>query len=149
MMHNSPATHQLAQNGILASQAWTQYGWSPIDHYQIAVGSYPAWRTPDAPGKVWGQPDGLDTNIWYSGSEVFGQESIFDVAKSYGMSTAVIGGNDYPTGHITDANVDQITLGQNISRVPTQCATGAENLITAQPANRNGFRVHMPIAEAQ
>ncbi len=149
MMNNSPATHQLAQQGVLASDTWTQYGWSPIDHYQIAVGSYPAWRTPDAPGKVWGQPDGLDTNIWYGGTENFGQESIFDVAKSYGMSTAVIGGNDYPTGHITDANVDQITLGQNINGVPTQWVTEVENFITAHASNSNGFLVYMPVTEAE
>ncbi len=149
MMNNSPATHQLAQNGVIASESWTQYGWSPIDHYQIAVGSYPAWRTPDAPGKVWGQPDGLDTNIWYGGTENFGQESIFDVAKSYGMSTAVIGGNDYPTGHITDANVDQISLGQNINGVPTQWVTEVENFITAHASNPNGFLVYMPVTEAE
>jgi hypothetical protein len=149
MVSNSPATHQLAQNGVLATEAWTQYGWSPIDHYQIAVGSYPAWRTPDAPGKVWGQPDGLDTNIWYGGTEQFGQESIFDVAKSHGMSTAVIGGNDYPTGHITDANVDQITLGQNINGVPTQWVTEVQNFITANANNPNGFLVYMPVTEAE
>lgn len=149
MANNSPATHQLAQQGVLATETWTQYGWSPIDHYQIAVGSYPAWRTPDAPAKVWGQPDGLDTNIWYSGTEVFGQESIFDVAKSYGMSTAVIGGNDYPTGHITDANVDQITLGQNINGVPTQWVTEVQNFITANANNPNGFLIYMPITEAE
>ena len=149
MVNNSPATHQLAQNGVLATETWTQYGWSPIDHYQIAVGSYPAWRTPDAPGKVWGQPDGLDTNIWYGGKEQFGQESIFDVAKSYGMNTAVIGGNDYPTGHITDSNVDQITLGQNIKGVPTQWVTEVENFITAHASNPNGFLIYMPITEAE
>jgi hypothetical protein len=149
MMNNSPATHQLAASGVVASQNWTQYGWSPIDHYQIAVGSYPAWRTPDAPGKVWGQPDGLDTNIWYGGSEQFGQQSIFDIAKSYGMNTAVIGGNDYPTGHITDSNVDQISLGKNINGVPTQWVTEVENFITAHASNPNGFLIYMPITEAE
>src|SRR5437764_12300962 len=149
MANSSPATHQLAQNGVVANEAWTQYGWSPIDHYQIAVGSYPAWRTPDAPGKVWGQPDGLDTNIWYGGTEVFGQQSIFDVAKSYGMNTAVIGGNDYPTGHITNGNVDQITLGKNINGVPTQWVTEVENFITAHASNPNGFVVYMPVTEAE
>ena len=149
MANNSPATHQLAQNGIVGTELWTQYGWSPIDHYQIAVGSYPAWRTPDAPAKVWGQPDGLDTNIWYSGTEQFGQESIFDVAKSFGMSTAVIGGNDYPTGHITDANVDQISLGKNVNGVPTQWVTEVQNFITAHASNPNGFLVYMPVTEAE
>ena len=149
MANSSPATHQLAQAGLVGTENWTQYGWSPIDHYQIAVGSYPAWRTPDAPGKVWGQPDGLDTNIWYGGSEVFGLESIFDVAKSYGMNTAVIGGNDYPTGHITDANVDQISLGQNINGVPMQWVTEVENFITSHASNPNGFLIYMPITEAE
>jgi len=149
MANKSPAAHQLAQSGVVASQAWTQYGWSPIDHYQIATGAYPAWRSPDAPGKVWGQPDGLDTNIWYNGTEKFGQESIFDVAKSYGMSTAVIGGNDYPTGHITDANVDQISLGQNINGVPTRWVTEVQNFITAHASNANGFLVYMPVTEAE
>src|SRR5260221_2641166 len=149
MANNSPATHQLAQKGVVATQSWTQYGWSPIDHYQIAVGSYPAWRTPDAPGKVWGQPDGLDTNIWYGGTEVFGQESIFDVAKSYGMSTAVSARTDCPTGHITDANVDQITLGQNIKGVQTQWVTEVQNFITAHANNPNGFLVYMPVTEAE
>lgn len=149
MANKSPATHQLAKAGVVATETWTQYGWSPIDHYQIAVGSYPAWRTPDAPGKVWGQPDGLDTNIWYGGAEQFGQESIFDVAKSYGMSTGVIGGNDYPTGHITDANVDQISLGKNINGVPTQWITEVQNFMTANASNPNGVLVYVPITEAE
>jgi hypothetical protein len=149
MVNKSPATHQLATNGVVASQAWTQYGWSPIDHYQIAVGSYPAWRSPDAPGAVWGQPDGLDTNIWYNGSEVFGQESIFDVAKSYGMSTGVIGGNDYPTGHINNSNVDQITLGSNINGVPTQWVTEVETFLTSHASNTNGSLIYMPVTEAE
>jgi Carboxypeptidase regulatory-like domain len=149
MANSSPNTHQLAQSGVNGTEMWTSYGWSPIDHYQVAVGSYPAWRSPDAPGKVWGQPDGLDTNIWYGGTEQFGQESIFDVAKSYGMNTAVIGGNDYPTGHITDANVDQITLGQNINGVPTQWVTEVENFITGHASNPNGFLIYMPVTEAE
>lgn len=149
MANSSPNTHQLVQLGVNGTQMWTTYGWSPIDHYQMAVGSYPAWRSPDAPSQVWGQPDGLDTNIWYGGTEEYGQESIFDVAKSYGMSTAVIGGNDYPTGHITDANVDQITLGKNISGVPTLWVTEVENFITAHASNPNGFLIYMPVTEAE
>jgi len=149
MQNSSPNTHLLAQSGVNGTEMWTQYGWSPIDHYQIAVGSYPGWRTPDAPGQVWGQPDGLDTNIWYGGTEQFGQQSIFDVAKSYGMSTAVIGGNDYPTGHITDANVDQISLGKNINGVPTQWVTEVQNFLTSHASNANGSLIYMPITEAE
>src|SRR5258706_262048 len=65
------------------------------------------------------------------------------------MSTAVIGGNDYPTGHITDANVDKITLGQNINGVPTQWVTEVQNFITAHANNPNGFLVYMPVTEAE
>src|SRR5258708_3285944 len=65
------------------------------------------------------------------------------------MSTAVIGGNDYPTGHITDANVDQITLGKNINGVPTQWVTEVQNFITAHANNPNGFLVYMPVTEAE
>lgn len=149
MANSSPNTHLLLQSGVNGTEMWTQYGWSPIDHYQIAVGSYPAWRTLDAPGQVWGQPDGLDTNIWYGGSEQFGQQSIFDVAKSYGMNTAVIGGNDYPTGHITDGNVDQISLGKNVNGVPTQWVTEVQNFLTSHASNPNGSLVYMPVTEAE
>ena len=120
----------------------SQYGWAPIDHYQRAVGSFPGWRSPDTPPAVWGGSTSLDTNLWYNTSEVFGQESIFDVAKSYGMNTAVIGGNDYPTGHITDNNVDSIQLGANISGVPTQWVTEVENFMTAHASNANGMLIH-------
>src|SRR5256884_9310929 len=65
------------------------------------------------------------------------------------MTPAVIGGNDYPTGHITDANVDQITLGQNINGVPTRWVTEVENFITAHASNPNGFLVYMPVTEAE
>src|SRR5205814_2591829 len=65
------------------------------------------------------------------------------------MSTAVIGGNDYPAGHITDANVDQVSLGQNINGVPTQWVTEVQNFITAHASNPNGFLVYMPITEAE
>src|SRR5579859_545856 len=149
LMNNSPAIHSVAARGVNATENWTSYGWSPIDHYQIAVGSYPAWRTPDAPAAVWGQPDGLDTNIWYNGSEHFLQESVFDVAKSYGMSTGVIGGSDYPTGHITDANVDLIQLGANPTGVPTIWATEVENFITAHASNPNGFFIYLPATMAE
>ncbi|HLZ21640.1 MAG TPA: carboxypeptidase regulatory-like domain-containing protein [Ktedonobacterales bacterium] len=149
MVNNSPSIHSIANNGVVATTDYTQYGWSPIDHYQLAVGGFPAWRTPDAPPAVWGGSSSLDTNIWYNTSEVFGQESIFDVAKSYGMSTAVIGGNDYPTGHIANSNVDSIQLGSNISGVPTAWVTEVENFLTAHASNPNGSLIYMPVTEAE
>lgn len=149
MKNSSPNIHSIANNGVVATTDYTQYGWSPIDHYQLAVGGFPAWRSADNPPAVWGGSSSIDTNIWYNSSEVFGQQSIFDVAKSYGMNTAVIGGSDYPTGHITNNNVDSIQLGANISGVPTQWVTEVENFMTAHAGNTNGMLIYMPVTEAE
>lgn len=149
----TPAVHNIAKLGVNATEEWTQYGYSPIDHYQLAVGGFPVWRTPDGPAPYWTQPDpNLDTNLWYSGGpqtgEEFGQESIFDVAKSYGMSTAVIGGNDYPVGHITDANVDQIQLnGNNPCKAPLGEEKQIENFVNGHLSNQNGVLVYVPLTQ--
>ncbi len=65
------------------------------------------------------------------------------------MSTAVIGGSDYPTGHITDANVDLIQLGSNPSGIPYIWATEVENFITAHASNPNGFVIYLPATKAE
>ena len=151
----TPVIHNFVKQGVNATEEWTQYGYSPIDHYQLAVGSYPTWRTPDGPAKYWTQPDpNLDVNLWYSGgpktAEEFGQESIFDVAKSYGMNTAVIGGNDYPSGHITDANIDEINLNStNPCSTPSGEVKKMENFITSSLSNPNGFVLYAPLTQAE
>jgi len=151
----TPAFHALAKAGVNGYEDWTQYGYSPIDHYQLATGAYPTWRTPDGPAAYWTQPDpALDTNLWYSGSatraEEFGQESIFDVAKSYGMNTAVIGGNDYPAGHITDANIDEINLTDpNPCSVPTAEVNSMKSFMGTHLNNPNGFLLYAPLTQAE
>jgi len=151
----TPAMHGIARQGVTATEDWTQYGFSPIDHYQLATGAYPAWRTPDAPAPYWTEPSpNLDTNLWYSGSatnaEEFGQESIFDVAKSYGMNTAIIGGNDYPSGHITDANIDEIHLNSNNPcSAPYDEIKSMENFINQALNNPNGFLLYAPLTQAE
>ncbi|HZU70881.1 MAG TPA: carboxypeptidase regulatory-like domain-containing protein [Ktedonobacteraceae bacterium] len=151
----TPAIHGFAKQAVNAIEEWTQYGYSPIDHYQLATGGFPVWRTPDGPAKYWTQPDpNLDVNLWYSGgpktAEEFGQESIFDVAKSYGMNTAVIGGNDYPSGHITDANIDEINLaGTNPCSTPSGEIKKMENFITSSLNNPNGFLLYAPLTQAE
>jgi len=151
----TPATHAVAKLGVNAYEDWTQYGYSPIDHYQLATGAYPSWRTPDGPAAYWTQPDpALDTNLWYSGSattaEEFGQESIFDVAKSYGMNTAVIGGNDYPAGHITNANIDEVNLTDpNPCSVPTAEVNSMKSFIGSHLSNPNGFLLYAPLTQAE
>jgi len=156
-----------ANGGVNNVNGFATYGWSPVDHYSIATGQYPYWRFWDPwPGNLcnWatsgngGADCGIDTNKFYcSGScvpEAWGQMSMFDVAKAYGMSTAVIGGSDYPTGHINNANVDSIQLGSN-SQCPSagsscQWETEAENWIngTGGP-NANGFLLYMPVTPAE
>ena len=151
----TPAVHGIAKIGVNATENWTQYGYSPIDHYQLATGGFPAWRTPDQPAAYWTQPDpNLDVNLWYSGGpntgEEFGQESIFDVARSYGMNTAVIGGNDYPAGHITDANVDQIHLvDPNPCKTPLGEVNTMESFINTNINNPNGFLLYAPLTQAE
>ncbi len=151
----TPNVHNIASAGVNAIEEWTQYGYSPIDHYQMATGAYPSWRTPDAPAAYWTQPNpNLDVNLWYSGSstkaEEFGQESIFDVAKSYGMNTAVIGGNDYPSGHITDANINEINLNSsNPCNAPYGEIVQMENFIKSSLSNPNGFLLYSPLTQAE
>lgn len=151
----TPAMHGIAKMGVNGIEDWTQYGYSPIDHYQLATGAFPAWRTPDQPASYWTQPDpNLDVNLWYSGgpntAEEFAQESIFDVAKSYGMNTAVIGGNDYPAGHITDANIDEIHLvDPNPCKTPLGEVTSMENFINTNLNNPNGFLLYAPLTQAE
>ncbi len=151
----TPAMHSIAKMGVNGTENWTQYGYSPIDHYQLATGAFPAWRTPDQPASYWTQPDpNLDVNLWYSGGpntgEEFGQESIFDVAKSYGMNTAIIGGNDYPAGHITDANVDEINLvDPNPCKAPLNEINTMESFINTNLNNPNGFLLYAPLTQAE
>jgi len=163
----STNVNSFANGGVNNVNGFATYGWSPVDHYSIATGQYPYWRFWDPwPGNLcnWatsgngGADCGIDTNKFYcSGScvpEAWGQMSMFDVAKAYGMSTAVIGGSDYPTGHINNANVDSIQLGSN-SQCPSagsscQWETEAENWISGTGGpNANGFLLYMPVTPAE
>lgn len=90
---------------------WQPYGWRPLDQYALLTGSYPQWATYDTwPNPVpWGAPDALDTRFWFTGgrsAHLFGQESIFDVAKGYGMQTGVVAGADYMLSDATTRNLD-------------------------------------------
>jgi len=163
----STNVNNFANGGVNNTNGFATYGWSPVDHYSIATGQYPYWRLWDPwPNNLcnWatsgngGADCGIDTNKFYcSGScvpEAWGQMSMFDVAKAYGMSTAVIGGSDYPTGHINNANVDSIQLGAN-SQCPSagsscQWETEAENWISGTGGpNANGFLLYMPVTPAE
>ena len=95
----------------VARSIWQPYGWRPLDQYALLTGTYPAWATYDPwPHPVaWGLPDNIDTTYWFTGdrnTHLFGQESIFDVAKGYGMQTSVVAGGDYLLSDATTRNLD-------------------------------------------
>ncbi|GAC1349875.1 MAG: hypothetical protein NVSMB27_27080 [Ktedonobacteraceae bacterium] len=95
----------------VARSVWQPYGWRPLDQYTLLTGTYPQWATYDPwPHPVaWGVPDGVDTTFWFTGgrnAHLFGQESIFDVAKGYGMQTSVVAGGDYILSDATTRNLD-------------------------------------------
>ena len=99
------------QRASVASSVWWPYGWRPLDQYALLTGTYPQWATYDPwPHPVpWGMPDNIDTTYWFTGgraAHLFGQESIFDVAKGYGMQAAVVAGSDFILSDATTRNVD-------------------------------------------
>lgn len=132
----------LAESGAQATQVVAPYGWHPADQYALLSGSYPAWRVydpwPDLP--PWGTPDGVDTTFWYGASSSaleFGQESLFDVAESYGMSTAALGGPTYLLSDVTTRGVQTAQVG--LAFEPESWLATAEHLIASMRANPNGF----------
>jgi Carboxypeptidase regulatory-like domain len=99
------------QHAYVLRSLWDPYGWRPLDQYALLTGTYPQWATYDPwPHLVpWGVPDAIDTTYWYTGgrsAHLFGQESLFDVAKGYGMQTGVVAGSDYILSDATTRNVD-------------------------------------------
>lgn len=99
------------QHAHVWQSVWHPYGWRPLDQYALLTGTYPSWATYDTwPQPVpWGAPDQIDTRFWFTGgrnAHLFGQESIFDVAKGYGMQTSVVAGGDYILSDATTRGLD-------------------------------------------
>ena len=133
---------QLAASGARAANVMAPYGWHPTDQYALLSGTYPAWRSFDPWPHVvpWGTPDGMDTTFWYNsppGSLAFGQESLFDVAGSYGMSTAALGGPHYPLSDVSTRGVQTVQVGLIFDSAGWLAS--AEHLITTIATNPNGF----------
>lgn len=132
----------LAASGAQATQVAAPYGWHPADQYALLSGTYPAWRVYDPwpDSAPWGTPDGMDTTFWYeSGSTTleFGQESLFDVAERYGMSTAALGGPTYLLSDVSTRGVQTAQVGLTFE--PVGWLASAEHLIASMEANPNGF----------
>ena len=104
----------------VASSVWWPYGWRPLDQYVLLTGSYPQWATYDPwPHPVaWGLPDNVDTTYWFTGgraAHLFGQASIFDVAKGFGMQTGVVAGSDFIVSDATTRNLDILQRSSSFS----------------------------------
>jgi len=136
------------QHAQVLQSVWQPYGWRPPDQYALLTGSYPQWATYDAwPHPVpWGAPDQVDTQFWFTGgrnAHLFGQESIFDVAKGYGMRTGVVAGSDYVLSDATTRSLD--ILRQNSTFSPAGWLAQMEDTIisSVQP---NGFALYGELA---
>lgn len=133
------------QHASVASSVWWPYGWRPLDQYALLTGTYPQWATYDPwPHPVaWGMPDNIDTTYWFTGgraAHLFGQQSIFDVAKGYGMQTSVVAGSDFILSDATTRNVD--ILQRSSSFVASSWLAQMRTAIQAGQQNSNGFLLY-------
>ncbi len=132
----------LATSGARAAHVVAPYGWHPADQYALLSGTYPSWRGYDSWPQLpsWGTPDGIDTPFWYNPSPTTlesGQESLFDVARGYGMSTAVLGGQKYLLSDVSTRGVQTAQVGLVFDSASWLAA--AQHLVTTMISNSNGF----------
>jgi hypothetical protein len=137
------------QHASVQRSLWLPYGWRPLDQYALLTGSYPRWATADTWPQVvpWGMPDNIDTTFWFSGgrsAHLFGQESIFDVAKSYGMQTGVVASSDYLLSDATTRSLD--FLQRSSTFTPANWLTQMEEQITSGQQQSNGFLLYSELA---
>jgi len=137
------------RQAVVARSMWQPYGWRPLDQYSLLTGSYPSWATYDPWPKVapWGEPDNIDTTFWFTGgrsAHLFGQESIFDVAKGYGMQTGVMAGEDYILSDATTRNVD--VLQRSSSFDATRWLAQVEDGVLNGRQQSNGFLIYAELA---
>jgi hypothetical protein len=133
------------QHANLASSVWWPYGWRPLDQYALLTGSYPQWATYDPwPNPVaWGLPDNVDTTYWFTGgrsAHLFGQASIFDVAKGYGMQTGVVAGGDFILSDATTRNLDILQRSSSFST--SSWLAQMQAAAQAGQQNPNGFMLY-------
>ncbi len=117
----------LAKKGVLFENFWQRYRDWPVNEYEMLTGGYPVQRPwipyaeqdpsiaafpgygllqiPAADNFIADQ-DGYDT--WHGDGD-FGVPTIFDTAKSMGMSTALFGQVDFQDKHIDTGAIDTNT----------------------------------------
>ena len=137
------------RHAAVRSSLWQPYGWRPLDQYALLTGTYPQWATYDPwPHPVaWDMPDNIDTTFWFTGersAHLFGQESIFDVAKGYGMQTSVIAGSDYILSDATTRSVD--VLQRSTTFEASNWLTQVKDAVLSGAQQRNGFLLYAELA---
>ncbi len=149
LVNLTPDLRAFLQHSNVLKSVWHPYGWRPLDQYALLTGSYPQWASFDTwPNPVpWGAPDAIDTRFWFTGgrsAHLFGQESIFDVAKGYGMQTSVVAGADYILSDATTRNLDllQRSSAFNADRWLAQM----EDAVVPGIQQANGFLLYSELA---
>ena len=137
------------QHASVQRSLWLPYGWRPLDQYALLTGSYPQWATYDPWPHVvpWGMPDNIDTTFWFTGgrqAHLFGQESIFDVAKSYGMQTGVVTSSDYLLSDATTRSLDLLQRSSTFTQ--TNWLTQMKQEISSGQTQSNGFLLYSELA---
>jgi hypothetical protein len=149
LINLTPNLQAFLQHSYLLKSVWDPYGWRALDQYALLTGSYPQWATFDTwPNPVpWGEPDAIDTRFWFTGgrsAHLFGQESIFDVAKGYGMQTGVVAGADYILSDATTRNLD--LLQRSSSFEADSWLAQMEDTVVSEMQQANGFLLYGELA---
>ena len=149
LLNETQNVRAFLRHAAVRSAVWQPYGWRPLEQYALLTGTYPSWATTDSwPNPVaWGLPDGIDTTFWFTGgrsTHLFGQESIFDVAKGYGMQTNVVAGSDYILSDATTRNLD--LLQRSTTFVASNWLTQVKDAVLSGRQQRNGFLLYAELA---
>jgi hypothetical protein len=149
LMNLTPNMQAFLQHSYVLKSVWHPYGWRALDQYALLTGTYPQWATFDTwPNPVpWGAPDAIDTGFWLTGgrsAHLFGQESIFDVAKGFGMQTGVVAGADYILSDATTRNLD--LLQRSSSLAADRWLAQMEDIVASGMQQENGFLLYGELA---
>lgn len=149
LLNQTQNLHTFLQHANVARSIWQPYGWRPLDQYALLTGTYPAWATYDPwPHPVaWGLPDNVDTTYWFTGdrsAHLFGQESIFDVAKGYGMQTSVVAGGDYFLSDATTRNLDVLQRSRSFDAA--RWLSQVQDDVLAGAQQKSGFLLYAELA---
>jgi carboxypeptidase family protein len=149
LVNQAPNLRVFLRRAHVLQSVWHPYGWRPLDQYALLTGSYPQWATYDTWPKPipWGAPDAIDTRFWFTGgrnAHLFGQESIFDVAKGYGMQTGVVAGADYILSDATTRNLDLLQRSSTFEA--DRWLAQMEDTVVSGMQQANGFLLYGELA---